>query len=285
MKKFFFLTGVALCALTLATSCVKDIESASVTSLRNAKTEQILASAELSRAQAAAATLTAQADANLMNAQAELAKAQAELANAQTEAAKAQAQQQIQNILNQMEIDQIQFEYDMANLVASLEKQKADDAINELNMAAIKYGNAVNNLINAQSQLNNMKTTLAWNEVYQVDWEEAKAQDIARYKHQIAQKQAEIEVYKQYANYTEDIEALRDKYDALCLKEDKLFDDWQAARVKHIEANNQLKHKSEEAATKKLKENPFWQVFMNWANITLSDGETIVNFGDKKQYG
>lgn len=282
MKKFFFLTGVALCALTLATSCVKDIESASVTSLRNAKTEQILASAELSRAQAAAATLTAQADANLKNAQAELAKAQAELANAQTEAAKAQAQYQIQTILNQMEMDQIQFEYDMAKLIADLEKQKADDAINELNMAAINYRNAVNALINEQSQLNNLKTSLARNEVFQADWENTKAKNIANYKHWIAQNQARIEVYKQYANYTEDIDALRDKYDALSLKSNKLYDDWQAAKDKHNEANNQLKHKSQEAATKKLEENPFWQVFMNWDDITLSDGETIVNFGDTK---
>lgn len=282
MKKFFFLTGVALCALTLATSCVKDIESASVTSLRNAKTEQILASAELSRAQAAAATLTAQADANLKNAQAELAKAQAELANAQTEAAKAQAQYQIQTILNQMEMDQIQFEYDMAKLIADLEKQKADDAISELNLAAMNYRNAVNNLINNQSQLNNLKTSLARNEVSQADWENTKAKNIANYKHLIAQEQAKIEVYKQYANYTEDIDALKDKYDALRLKSNKLNDDWQAARDKHNEANNQRKHKSQEAATKKLEENPFWQVFIDCAGITLSDGETEVYFWDTK---
>lgn len=310
MKKIFFLTGVALCALTLATSCVKDNESASVTSLRNAKTEQIKAAAELAKAQAAAATLTAQADANFKNAQAEYQKAQAEFQKAQAErqqlenaireaemdaekaeiaariaqaeANEAAAQQLLQNILNQIEKDKIQFEYDMAKLVADLEKQKADDAITELNLAAMNYRNAVNTLINAQSQLNNLKTSLARNEVSQADWENTKAENIANYKHWIAQNQARIEVYKQYANYTEDIDALKDKYEALCLTSDKLYDDWQAARDKHNEANNQLKHKSQEAATKKLEENPFWQVFMNWDDITLSDGETIVNFWDTK---
>lgn len=296
MKKIFFLTGVAVCALTLTTSCVKDNESASVTSLRNAKTEQIKAAAELAKAQAAAATLTAQADANLKNAQAELAKAQAEyqkaqaelananaeIAKAEAEQAKVEAQQRIQLILNQMEMDEIRFEYDMAKLIADLEKQKANDAINELNMAAINYRNAVYDLINAQSQLNNLKTDLARYEVDQADWENTKAENIANYKHWIAQNQAEIEVYKQYANYTEDVESLRDKSNALGLKSNKLYDDWRAAIDKHNEANNQLKHKSEEAATKKLEENPFWQVFMNWANITLSDGETIVGFWDTK---
>lgn len=282
MKKIFFLTGVAVCALTLATSCVKDNESASVTSLRNAKTEQIKAAAELAKAQAAAATLTAQADANLKNAQAELAKAQAELANAQTEAAKAQAQYQIQTILNQMEIDQIQFEYDMAKLIADLEKQKADDSISELNMAATNYRNAVNNLINAQSQLNNMKTTLARNEVYQVDWEETKAQDIADYKHTIAQEQAKIEVYKQYANYTGDIDALRDKYNVLNLKSQKLWEDYYAIFDKINYAQTHLTDEGEKAASKKLEENPFWQVFLNGGDIILSDGETEVHFWDTK---
>lgn len=296
MKKIFFLTGVAVCALTLATSCVKDNESASVTSLRNAKTEQIKAAAELAKAQAAAATLTAQADANLKNAQAELAKAeaeyqkayaeyenaQAERAKAEAEKAKVAAQQQIQSILNQIELDKIQFEYDMAKLVADLEKQKADDAINELNFAAMNYRNAVNNLINAQSQLNNMKTTLARNEVYQVDWEETKAEDIANYKHWIAQNQARIEVYKQYANYTEDIDALRDKVNDLSLKLGKLNDDLNVAYKKWQDASNQRTDEGKDAATKELEENPFWQVFLNWGDIILSDGETEVHFWDTK---
>lgn len=296
MKKIFFLTGVVMCALTLATSCVKDNESASVTSLRNAKTEQIKAAAELAKAQAAAATLTAQADANFKNAQAELAKAQAEyqkaqaeLANANAERAKAEAeqakveaQQRIQQILNQMEMDRIQFEYDMAKLIADLEKQKADDAIAELNIAAMNYRNAVNTLINAQSQLNYLKTNLAMNEVNQADWENTKAEDIANYKHLIAQEQAKIEVYKQYANYTEDIDALRDKYSALIQKSNKLWDDYEVAMDKSNAAFNQMTQMGQEAAEKKLEENPFWQVFLNGGYIILSDGETKVYFWDTK---
>ena len=289
MKKIFFLTGVALCALTLATSCVKDNESASVTSLRNAKTEQIKAAAELAKAQAAAATLTAQADANLKNAQAELAKAQAELANAQTEAAKAQAQYQIQSILNQMELDQIQFEYDMAKLVADLEKDtaqiekdKADAAIAELELAATNYKNAVNSLINAQSQLNTLKTSLARNEVSQANWENSKAEDIADYKHTIAQEQAKIEVYKQYANYTGDIDALHDKHNVLKLKSQKLWEDYNAILDKINYAQTNLTDEGEKAAYKKLEENLFWQVFLNDGAIILSDGETVVPVGDTK---
>lgn len=310
MKKIFFLTGVALCALTLATSCVKDNESASVTSLRNAKTEQIKAAAELAKAQAAAATLTAQADANFKNAQAEYQKAQAAYYAAQAErqqlenaireaemdaekaeiaerialaeANEAAAQQRLQNILNQIEKDNIQFEYDMAKLVADLEKQKANDAIAELNLAATNYKNAVNNLINAQSQLNSMKTTLARNEVLQADWENIKEKDIADYKHTIAQEQAKIEVYKQYANYTGDIDALRDKYNVLNLKSQKLWEDYFAISDKINYAQTHLTDEGEKAANKKLEENPFWQVFLNSGDIILSDGETEVHFSDTK---
>lgn len=308
MKKFFFLTGVALCALTLATSCVKDIESASVTSLRNAKTEQILASAELSRAQAAAATLTAQADANLKSAQAEYQKAQAayyaaqaerqQLENAfreaemdaekaeiaeriaRAEANEAAAQQQLQNTLNQIERNRLQFEYDMAQLVASLEKQKANAAINELNTAATNYKTAVKNLLDAQTALNNEKVELAKLEIGQADWENTKAKDIAEYKHLIAQNQAEIEMYKQYANYTEDVQALEDKYNALYNKYSELSDNYEAAFNGYY---TPVEHTAEKAAEKKLEENPFWKMFYTSDHsITLSDGETKILFTDTR---
>lgn len=304
MKKIFFLTGVAVCALTLATSCVKDNESASVTSLRNAKTEQIKAAAELAKAQAAAATLTAQADANLKNAQAELQKANAayyaaqaerqQLENAFREAemdaekaeiaariAEAQsreaaAQQQLQNTLNQIERNKIQFEYDMAKLVASLEKQKADAAIAELNTAATNYKNAVNNLIDAQKALNNDKVELAKAEIGQADWESTKAKNIAEYKHLIAQNQAEIEMYKQYANYTEDVQALEDKYNALFNKYSILSDNYDAAFKGY---NKLVEPTAENAAKKKLEENPFWKMFYTSDHdITLSDGETQIYY-------
>lgn len=307
MKKILFLTGVAMCAFTLATSCVKDSESPSVTEIRNAKTEQLKAAAELAKAQAAAQALTAQANANLANAQAELQKAQAEVQNAQAEALKlqnalaeakmeaekaeiavrianakaseARAQQDLQSVLNQIEKDKLTFEYQMNKLKAALEMQAADDAVNELQAAADNYKWAVNDLINAQSDLNSMNVNLARFEVYQKDWESVKENAIKELKHSIAQEQSRIEVYKQYANYTEDVEALRDKRDAVYDKYFKLSDDYNFA----WNASNAVsQQKAINEAFAKLEENTFWQVFVDWSDITLSDGETVVPFSDTK---
>lgn len=99
MKQKLFLSALLLGALTL-NSCVDDTESPSVTAVRQAKAEQIKSLADLNKAQAEAAIITANATAEAQKAQAELAKAQAEYAkaqaeyqNAQTETEKARAQQ------------------------------------------------------------------------------------------------------------------------------------------------------------------------------------------------
>ena len=84
MKKI--LCYLAVGAVALGTiSCVKDQESASVTAVRQAKAAQLLSVADLNKAQAEAANITANAEAALMAAQAEYQKAQAEYQKALAE--------------------------------------------------------------------------------------------------------------------------------------------------------------------------------------------------------
>ena len=78
-------------ALTLA-SCVKNIESQSVTDVRNARAQEILSQAALNNANAAAATTLANAEATLKNAEAELAKANAKIAEANAKKIEAEAE-------------------------------------------------------------------------------------------------------------------------------------------------------------------------------------------------
>ena len=62
MKQKLFLSALLLGALTL-NSCVDDTESPSVTAVRQAKAEQIKSLADLNKAQAEAAIITANATA------------------------------------------------------------------------------------------------------------------------------------------------------------------------------------------------------------------------------
>ena len=74
----------ALVASPVFTSCVDDSESASVTALRGAKSEQLKSIAALNNAKAQAETTLAQAEAALKAAQAEYQNALAEAKKAET---------------------------------------------------------------------------------------------------------------------------------------------------------------------------------------------------------
>lgn len=92
MKKFTILVSAfSLLALgAVSTSCVKDNESQSVTDIRTAKAAQLNALAALAKADAEAAIISANADAELKKAQAALENAKAAYQQAQTEDKKAE---------------------------------------------------------------------------------------------------------------------------------------------------------------------------------------------------
>lgn len=89
-------------------SCVKSIESQSVTDVRKARAEEILSQAELNKANAQAAVTLANAEATLAAAQAELAKANALIA--QAEAKKIEAETELVKIDAQLKTVQVEQE-------------------------------------------------------------------------------------------------------------------------------------------------------------------------------
>lgn len=114
MKQKLFLGALLLGALTL-NSCVDDTESASVTAVRQAKAEQLKSLADLNKANAEAALITANATKAAQEAQAEYLKAQAQFYQAQ--AAYEQAKAEWQNA---------QTEKDKEQAAIDLEKKKLD---------------------------------------------------------------------------------------------------------------------------------------------------------------
>lgn len=117
MKQKLFLGALLLGALTL-NSCVDDTESASVTAVRQAKAEQLKALADLNKANAEAALITANATKAAQEAQAEYLKAQAQFYQAQ--AAYEQAKAEWQNA--QTEKDKAQAAIDLEQSRLDLEK-------------------------------------------------------------------------------------------------------------------------------------------------------------------
>lgn len=112
-----------LAGALVATSCMKNLESASVTKVRDAKAEELKSLAELNKAQAAAATTLANAEASLKLAQAKVAEAQAAKLNAETEMLKAQLEYQIAYYKSL--IEQISFEMELAAIKHELQMEKA----------------------------------------------------------------------------------------------------------------------------------------------------------------
>ena len=91
MKFKALFAGVLIGAIALS-SCVKNVESPEVTALRNARADEIRALAEYHRAEAAAATTLANAQAALDQAQAAYIAAQTQTEQANAASAKAQAE-------------------------------------------------------------------------------------------------------------------------------------------------------------------------------------------------
>lgn len=98
-----------MASLMVFASCVKDIESASVTNVRNAKAAELNSIAAYNNALAEAAVITANAEAALKAAQAEYQRAQIELVKAQAELIKVQTEEErtrIELLIVQLEVAQ-----------------------------------------------------------------------------------------------------------------------------------------------------------------------------------
>lgn len=270
MKKKLMMVTLLLAGLTMG-ACVDDKESASVTAVRDAKTEQLesvatmnAAAAEAKQAMAAAEAALKLAEAQAQQAAAELAKANAEYERKQAELQELKNQQesidnqrkqaQIEQELLQIEVRKKTIEQQMAQLRADMEKAEIEaqtaliNAQAQLNRAkkslldyekylataktneerrriqaerdhltnlANDYSNAVTTLNTARATLNNTKRNLVAAETGLTTLKENTEAEIAKKTNQIAQKQIQIDAYKKYANYTEDIDALSLEYTKL----------------------------------------------------------------------
>lgn len=237
------MVAVLLGALSLG-ACVDDNESASVTDLREAKAEQLRSIVKMNEAEAQAKLIYANAEAELKTAEANLKQALADKAAAEArikdleaqlkqdtydaelaaklaeaEKARLEAEKEIASIQGEMQKNQLKLEKEIANLQkqllqAQLELQNQEDgmanaAMERLKKLATNYSTLLYSYTEEQNNLNNLKTNMAKMEADLLDWQTAKEQTIARNNATIALIDQQIALFKEYTNYTEDLEALQ----------------------------------------------------------------------------
>ena len=267
MKKNFFaiyaLVG-AFIASPVFTSCVDDTESASVTAIRDAKTAELKSIAALKKAEAQAkATLDAaqiaykNAQAEAQIAQAKYNEAQAALKETQNEedaialmVQKKEAEKELAAIQAEMERQEVAIQAALLDAQAELlnAKKQLDQTTQfyseqekaELQTLAYKYSNAVDELLNAKKQLISMESTLAMYETGFADAKKGLEETVASYNNQIEKYKIYIDQFKQYANYTEDLDALKKQHIEALGATNLAWDKYNAANNAFNEANNNV---------------------------------------------
>ena len=127
------LFAALLCGALCLTACLKNEESPSVTLVRNAKAEEILANADKLKAEAEATLILAKAEATLKEAQAKLQEANARLLDAQAEREKANA------ALLLAQAAYAQAEADLKNVEVDQEKVELQRMMEELKAQIAEY--------------------------------------------------------------------------------------------------------------------------------------------------
>ncbi|WP_300702222.1 hypothetical protein [Bacteroides sp.] len=239
------MVAVLLGALTLG-ACVDDNESQSVTDVRNAKAEQLKSIAAMNNAEAQAKMLIAEANVKIKEQEAALKKAEAdkaaaeakieelkakmaadtydaklaaELAQAQVE--KAQAESTLAYVLGEAQQYQLRLQAALAELQVTVLSKQADlvkhkdDVTNaeldRLEALAKKYGALLCSYTEEQNNLANLKSGLVTLEAGLTDWKADKEKTIAKNNASIKVLDEQIALYKKYANYTENIDDLKNK--------------------------------------------------------------------------
>lgn len=243
MKKKLMMVAVLLGALSLG-ACVDDNESQSVTNIRNAKAEQIQAAADLLQAQVAteealreskaaieaakarqeqAAADKAEAEARIKaieaqlaestadaELQAELAAWQAKLAWAQADLAKAQGDIETYALDLQRQLAVLQNQLlDAQKDLADKEDALADEVLQDLRELAGVYAKALTAYTQKSQEVSSTEALLAKQKADLADWEVLKAGEISAKEFQIEVNNKQIAALQQYANYTDDIDALK----------------------------------------------------------------------------
>ena len=268
------MVAVLLGALSLG-ACVDDNESASVTDLREAKAEQLRSIVKMNEAEAQAKLIYANAEAELKTAEANLKQAladklaaealikqleaqmkqdayDAELAAqlAEAEQTRLEAEKEIASIQGEMQKNQLKLEKEIANLQkqllqAQLELQNQEDgmanaAMERLKLLATNYSTLLYSYTEEQNNLNNLKANMAKMEADLLDWQTAKEQTIASNNATIERIDQQIALFKEYTNYTEDLEALQNEYELKETEHQQAFDAQQNAKKVYAEAANEV---------------------------------------------
>ena len=193
MKKKLMMVAVLLGALSLG-ACVDDNESASVTSIRNAKAQQLEALAALSGAQAEAELIVANAEAALKQAKAAYQQALANAKEAEIERLNAEHAITLEKLRAQAEAAIAKARYNAAKYEQDL-LDLASERVQELYQS---YSNQLNQLVGLQDRQLQLMTLIAQNEAGLVPLETQVANQVAYYQDLIDQENFTIELYREY---------------------------------------------------------------------------------------
>lgn len=233
---------VALCCGALClTGCIKNIESESVTKIREATASKLLSEAELNKAQAEAAKIKANAEATIAEAQAKLIEAQAAKEEAEAKLIEAKAElQKINNEIAKVKLDEEReelkrkkaevekqiAEYEAAIAWAAVAQQAAIDMMeqmaNEAELNALKHQVEIlqqkQNIVAEASKLNSdlrKRLIHVWDKYNDYSDKYYKAQaDLIKAQTQLARLEAGME-----SNYEATVEAIIEKQNEIAFLE------------------------------------------------------------------
>ena len=163
-----------------------------------------------------------------LNAEKELARIEAEMKKAEVDAEKALIVAQEQLLRAQQWL--LETEADLEKAKTEEEREAIQAQKDALDGLATKYSTAVEKLLDAKKEYNDALSDLVKYENDLVLVKQEKELKIAENNNLIAEYQARIDAYKKYPNYTEDLQALRNKKKELEAKQALLRDDYFAAK-------------------------------------------------------
>lgn len=187
MKKTIISTGIAIIASLLFYSCVELSESESVTALREAKSAQLQAMADMYRTQAAADSLLAAAEADLK-------AAQAEYQRLLTEQARQKFELEIEWLAMDYEYKMLQLEYE----IQDMQQQILDDASAHIQQLFQYYKTEMQELNDLKTELHQQNIMLAKADADILNAQDYVARETARYESLISDAESEIAVLEAY---------------------------------------------------------------------------------------
>lgn len=219
MKKTIISTGIAIIASLLFSSCVDLSESESVTALREAKSAQLQAMADMYRTQAAADSLLAAAEADLK-------AAQAEYQRLLTEQARQKFELEIEWLAMDYEYKMLQLEYEIQNM----QQQILDAADSHIQQLFQYYKTEMQELNDLKTQLHQQNSLLAKADADILNAQDYVARETARYESLIADAESEIAVLEAYQG--QDLAEIRARYGKAYADYDTKYADYS---IKHGE--------------------------------------------------